>query len=77
MQWNPVFFDHEQGRIITTLPDDSESTLVTDGSSVWIDTWLTDTSENEGELIYYLDIGEIESITAWMPLPEPYKGDKA
>lgn len=74
MQWNPVIFDHEQGAIITALPDDGESTLVTDGNMVWIDTWFTDIAETEGHLIYSLDIGDIEAVTAWMPLPEPYKG---
>ncbi len=77
MDWIPVIIDHEQGRIITTLPDDGRETLVTDGTDVWIDTWCADISDNDGELLYYLDNGDIESITAWMPLPEPYKGDKA
>lgn len=54
------------------LPDDGQSILVTDGSTVWKDEYYYDF---EG---CYLDSGceLVTEATAWMPLPKPYKGDK-
>lgn len=44
--------------------------LVTDGQSVWQDTFMTDGEE------CYLDSGDelVTEVTAWQPKPEPYRG---
>lgn len=52
------------------MPDDEQEILVTDGKSTWQDTSFIDC---EG---YYLDSNyDWIEITAWRPLPEPYKED--
>ncbi len=52
------------------MPDDEQEILVTDGKSTWQDTSFIDCDG------YYLDSGyDWIDITAWRPLPEPYKGD--
>lgn len=50
------------------LPENGQDILVTNGCHVWSDTFFDDNG-------LYLDSGNdlIEGVTAWMPLPEPYK----
>lgn len=55
------------------LPEEDEEILVTDGKTVWQDTFMKDGNE------CYLDSGNafIVDAIAWMPLPQPYKvGDE-
>mgnify|MGYP007084305125 CR=1 FL=1 len=50
------------------MPDDEQDILVTDGKTVWEDTCYID---SDG---YYLDSNyDWYDLTAWQPLPEPYK----
>ena len=50
------------------MPDDGQEILVTNGESTWQDTSFIDCDG------YYLDSGyDWIEITAWRPLPEPYK----
>lgn len=52
------------------MPDDGQEILVTNGKSTWQDTSFIDCDG------YYLDSGyDWIEITAWQPLPEPYKED--
>jgi hypothetical protein len=52
------------------MPDDGQEILVTNGESTWQDTSFIDCDG------YYLDSGyDWIEITAWRPLPEPYKED--
>ena len=52
------------------MPDDGQEILVTNGESTWQDTSFIDCDG------YYLDSGyDWIEITAWQPLPEPYKED--
>lgn len=52
------------------MPDDGQEILVTNGESTWQDTSFIDCGG------YYLDSGyDWIEITAWRPLPEPYKED--
>lgn len=55
---------------IENLPDYGEEVLVTDGKNVWIDSF------DEDDCVYLSGTdGEIDGVTAWMPLPNPYKGE--
>lgn len=50
------------------MPDDGQKILVTNGETTWQDTCFIDSNG------YYLDGGyDWIDITAWMPLPKPYK----
>ena len=50
------------------MPDDGQEILVTNGETTWQDTCFIDSNG------YYLDGGyDWIDITAWMPLPKPYK----
>ena len=52
------------------MPDDEQEILVTNGKSTWQDMCCID---SDG---YYLDSNyDWIEITAWRPLPEPYKED--
>ena len=52
------------------MPDDGQEILVTNGETTWQDTCFIDCDG------YYLDSGyDWIEITAWRPLPEPYKED--
>lgn len=65
-EWIPFTFDDE-GILNCELPDVDEEILVSDGDSVWQDTWC---EADEG---YELYSGiEIEDL-AWRQLPKPYK----
>ena len=65
-EWIPFTFD-EEGVLNCELPDVDEEILVSDGDSVWQDTWC---EADEG---YELFSGiEIEDL-AWRQLPKPYE----
>lgn len=50
------------------MPDDEQEILVTNGKTIWQDTSFIDCDE------YYLDSNyDWIKITAWRPLPDPYK----
>lgn len=67
-EWIP--FEMEEGFIYCQIPDVDEEILVTDGKHVWQDTWI---EYDDG---YALDSNyELDEVTAWMPLPKPYKGE--
>lgn len=52
------------------MPDDGQEILVTNGETTWQDTSFIDCDG------YYLDSNyDWIEITAWRPLPEPYKED--
>lgn len=46
--------------------------LFTDGREVIIDDFCTDVND-DGQPVCWLDRWDINSVTAWMPLPKPYK----
>ena len=53
------------------MPDDGQEILVTNGETTWQDTSFIDCDG-----YYYLDSNyDWIEITAWRPLPEPYKED--
>lgn len=65
-EWIP--FEMEEGFLYCQIPDVDEEILVTDGKHVWQDTWI------EYDNGYALDSNyELDEVTAWMPLPNPYK----
>ena len=52
------------------MPDDGQEILVTNGETTWQDTSFIDCDG------YYLDSNyDWIDVTAWRPLPEPYKED--
>lgn len=55
--------------MVENLPEYGEEVLVTDGKNVWIDSF----DEDDGVYLSSTD-SEIDGVTAWMPLPNPYKG---
>ena len=60
----------ECGRSCCKMPDDGQEILVTNGETTWQDTCFIDSNG------YYLDGGyDWIDITAWRPLPKPYKED--
>lgn len=60
--------DTEDGFLHRQIPNVGEKILVTDGKRVWEDTWI------EYDNGYALDSNyDLAEVTAWMPLPEPYK----
>ena len=76
-EWNKLIFrnltpeeEKEYAYMVENLPDYGEEVLVTDGESVWIDSF------DEDDYVYLSGTdGEIDGVTAWMPLPNPYKGE--
>lgn len=66
-EWIPLTLDDE-GVLDCPIPEVDEEILVTDGKHVWEDTWI---EYDDG---YALDSNyELDEVTAWMPLPKPYK----
>ena len=56
--------------MVENLPEYGEEVLVTDGVSVWLDSFDVD------ECIYLSGTdSEIDGVIAWLPLPAPYKGE--
>lgn len=82
-EWNELIFKeltpddeehtkHKWMYIVMNLPEYNEDVLVTDGSDVWIDAFDEAIS---GEVYLFGTGGNIDEVTAWMPLPEPYTGE--
>lgn len=81
-EWNELIFrnltpeekeeyaNFDWSYMVENLPDYGEEVLVTDGENVWIDSF------DEDDCVYLSDTdSEIDGVTAWMPLPNPYKGE--
>ena len=77
-QWIPVKWrepTEEESKYYTymadcEMPEDGQEILVTDGKYVWKDECTYDDG-------FGLDsLEDWQNITAWMPLPEPWKGDE-
>lgn len=58
---------------IEGLPPEGEEVLVSDGKHIWIDESVAGDATEEGYMMWW-DNGSDWTDTAWMPLPEPYKG---
>ncbi len=83
-EWNELIFvdltsedeDEDEGEgygwsyTVENLPTYGEEVLVTDGEGVWMDSFDVD----KGLYLSGTD-SEIDCVIAWMPLPNPYKGD--
>lgn len=69
-KWIP-FTIGEDGLLNCKLPEEDEEILVSGGGSVWEDTFMC------GGVGCYLDTwgGDLIGL-AWMPKPEPWKGEK-
>ena len=61
---------HKWMYIIENLPEYSEEVFVTDGVNVRIDSFDEAIS---GEVYLSGTGGNVDEVTAWMPLPNPYK----
>lgn len=62
--------EYEDAYIYSNLPDDGQDVLVsTQYGRVYVDTFYQD------EGCYFEENGDMEGIVAWMPFPEPYKGN--
>ena len=61
---------HKWMYIIENLPEYNEDVIVTDGIDVWIDAFDEAIS---GEVYLSGTGGNVDEVTAWMPLPNPYK----
>lgn len=66
------YFDsRDDTRIVENLPEYEEYVLVTDGIHIWVDCF-----DEDADGVYLSGTGDdANSVTAWMPLPEPYTGD--
>ena len=51
------------------LPEDGQEVLVSWGNNVSVDVFIRDTDG------CYFEDRDIDEVTAWMPLPEPYKAE--
>ena len=62
------------------LPSDDKDYLVTDGESMAVGYYRTDAKAwdnvNFGWLEHREETCGLKTVVAWMPLPEPYEGDK-
>lgn len=79
-EWNELIFreltpeekeyyaTYDWSCMVENLPEYGEEVLVTDGGSVWIDSFDVD-----GCIYLSGTDGEIDGVIAWMPLPKPYK----
>lgn len=54
------------------LPDDGQEVLITVYGETELDTFYNDAIDG-----CYFENRDIEDVTAWMPLPEPYKSQKS
>ena len=64
--------EYEEAVIYSNLPDDGEEVLICyKWGHVCIDTFR---QEEEG--CYFEGGGDMDGVIAWMPLPEPYKGEQ-
>lgn len=63
----------DEAVIYSNLPDDGQECIVcTKWGNVFIDTFQNDPDYG----CYFEDHGDMDGITAWMPLPKPWKGEK-
>jgi len=82
-EWNEITFrkptpDEENyfdsrdcARIVGNLPEYNEDVLVTDGVCIWVDSF-----DEDADGIYLSGTDDdMNSVIAWMPLPNPYKGE--
>lgn len=62
------------------MPNDDKDYLVTDGESMAVGYYRTDAKAwdnvNFGWLEHREETCGLKTVVAWMPLPEPYEGDK-
>ena len=66
------YFDsRDDAHIVENLPGYDEDVLVTNGIWIWVDSFDEDA---DGIYLSGTD-SEIDGVTAWMPLPTPYKGE--
>lgn len=66
------FAINKEAMICSSLPDDGDRVLVCYKSGfIEIDTF-----RNEYEGCYFEENEDMDGIVAWMPLPEPWKGEK-
>lgn len=76
--WNPLKSD-EEGMLIGSLPEEGKEVFITVYGQVEIDSFGCDVEYDEsvGECRneWFCENNDIEDVTAWMPLPEPYKGE--
>lgn len=81
-EWNELIFreltpddeeytEHKRMYIVENLPEYNEDVLVTNGICIWVDSFDEDA---DGVYLSGTD-SEIDGVTAWMPLPNPYKGE--
>lgn len=67
-EWIP--FVVENNEIISECPEQYEKILVTDGEDIWVDLW-----DDCGDYFGLESNYDVEGL-AWMPLPNPYKGNQ-
>ena len=81
-EWNELIFrnltpeekeeyaNFDWSYMVENLPDYGEEVLVTNGKNIWVDSF------DEDDCVYLSSTdSEIDGVTAWMPLPNPYKGE--
>ena len=77
--WNPLESD-EEGMIIGSLPEEGKEVFITVYGQVEIDSFGCEFEYDESVGDYrnkwFCENNDIEDVTAWMPLPEPYKAEK-
>lgn len=66
-EWIPFKLD-EDGHF-KNIPYDGQIVLVSDGTSVWHDTFV---NKGDGKFYFAFTYTDLDKL-AWMPLPEPYK----
>lgn len=65
------YSEHDADILISELPEDGQEVLITTASgNVSTDTFCKDDVDG-----CYFENFDIEDVLAWMPFPEPYKGD--
>lgn len=81
-EWNELIFrnltpeekeeyaNFDWSYMVENLPDYGEEVLVTNGKNIWVDSF------DEDDCVYLSGTdSEIDGVTAWMSLPNPYKGE--
>lgn len=68
-EWIPFKLD-EDGHF-KNIPYDGQIVLVSDGTSVWHDKFV---NKGDGKFYFAFTYTDLDKL-AWMPLPEPFKGD--
>lgn len=71
--WIPLTWEDEY-KIVSDFPDDMDGkwVIVTDGKSISVERIKKDAFDHFFPAGRWFELGEVK---AWMPLPEPYKGD--